>query len=118
MLNLRRDEFDPDPLPGVRFLGTLAGGTLLAQLVVTFRGERAVAAQLYEGFGGVRDVGRALFSDYLLPFELTSVLLLAAVLAAVVLARRPAMKVTRQTQVPKLDVTRGVEKPSDGRGEE
>jgi NADH-quinone oxidoreductase subunit J len=117
MLNLRRDEFGPDPLPGVRILGTLAGGALLAQLVITFKGERAVAAKLPEGFGGVSDVGHALFSDYLLPFELTSVLLLAAVIAAVVLARRPVMKVTRQTNIPKLDVTRGVERPSDQRGE-
>jgi len=117
MLNLRKDEFGPDPLPGVRFLGAVAGGALLAQLVITFAGERAVAARLPEGFGGVRDVGNALFGDYLLPFELTSVLLLAAVLAAVVLARRSPINVTHQTTIPKLDVTKGVENPSDGRGE-
>ena len=44
-------------------------------------------------FGGFRggtaqDVGRALFTTYLLPFEITSVLILIAILGAVVLARK------------------------------
>jgi NADH-quinone oxidoreductase subunit J len=33
-------------------------------------------------------VGRALFTDYVLPFELTSILLLAGILGAIVLAKR------------------------------
>lgn len=116
MLNLRKDEFGPDPLPGVRFLGSLAGGVLLAQLVITFKGERALSARLPEGFGGVNAVGHALFGDYLLPFELTSVLLLAAVLAAVVLAKRSPVKVKRMAAYPKLDATKGVEEPPDQKG--
>jgi NADH-quinone oxidoreductase subunit J len=44
-------------------------------------------------FGGFKDgtalnVGRALFTTYLLPFEITSVLVLIAILGAVVLARK------------------------------
>jgi NADH-quinone oxidoreductase subunit J len=38
--------------------------------------------------GGPREVGRALFTTYLLPFEITSVLILIAILGAVVLARK------------------------------
>jgi NADH-quinone oxidoreductase subunit J len=38
--------------------------------------------------GGVREIGRALFSTYLLPFEVTSLLILIAILGAVVLARK------------------------------
>jgi NADH-quinone oxidoreductase subunit J len=38
--------------------------------------------------GGPRDIGRALFTQYLLPFEVTSVLILIAILGAVVLARK------------------------------
>jgi len=40
--------------------------------------------------GGAEAVGRLLFTDYLLPFEVTSVLLLAALVGALVLARRGA----------------------------
>ena len=90
MLNLRRDEFGRDPIPGVRFLGALAGGALLGQLVMVSVGVRGGAARVSSGFGSVESIGRLLFSKYLLPFELTSVLLLAAVIAAVVVARRPA----------------------------
>jgi NADH-quinone oxidoreductase subunit J len=38
--------------------------------------------------GGVKEIGRALFTTYLLPFEVTSVLILIAILGAIVLARR------------------------------
>jgi NADH-quinone oxidoreductase subunit J len=33
-------------------------------------------------------VARLLFTDYLLPFEITSILLLVAIIAAIVLAKR------------------------------
>jgi NADH-quinone oxidoreductase subunit J len=38
--------------------------------------------------GTVADIGRVLFSDYAFPFEVTSVLILVAMVGAVVLARR------------------------------
>jgi NADH-quinone oxidoreductase subunit J len=38
--------------------------------------------------GGPREIGRALFTSYLLPFEATSVLILIAVIGAIVLARK------------------------------
>jgi NADH-quinone oxidoreductase subunit J len=41
-----------------------------------------------EAFGSPQAVGDLLFSDYLLPFEVTSVLLLAAMVGAIVLTRR------------------------------
>ncbi len=41
-----------------------------------------------EGFGGHRSVGRLLFTDYVLAFEVSSLLLLSAVVGVVLLARR------------------------------
>src|SRR3954470_15214165 len=38
--------------------------------------------------GGPKEIGRLLFRDFLLPFEVTSVLILIAIMGAVVLARR------------------------------
>lgn len=38
--------------------------------------------------GGAKEVGYALFTDYLLPFEVTSVLILIAIVGAIVLARK------------------------------
>jgi NADH-quinone oxidoreductase subunit J len=42
------------------------------------------------GFGNLSEVGTALFGPFALPFEITSLVLLAAIVGAVVLARRKA----------------------------
>jgi NADH-quinone oxidoreductase subunit J len=38
--------------------------------------------------GGAKEIGYALFTDYLLPFEVTSILILIAIVGAIVLARK------------------------------
>jgi len=43
--------------------------------------------RLAENFGGVVGVGRLIFSDFVLPFEATSILLLVAIVGAVVVAK-------------------------------
>ncbi len=61
---------------------------LLASLIVS-RTPPSAAVKFGEFTGGgVANVGRALFTTYLLPFEATSVLILVAILGAVVLARK------------------------------
>jgi NADH-quinone oxidoreductase subunit J len=47
-------------------------------------------AVTFGGFagGGPKEIGRALFTQYLLPFEVTSVLILIAIVGAIVLARK------------------------------
>ena len=46
------------------------------------------AAETTEEYGGAAAVARSLFVEWALPFELTSILLLIAVIGAVVLAQR------------------------------
>ncbi len=48
----------------------------------------AVVAQVAPGVGNLEAVGVDLFTQYLLPFELTSLLLLVAMVAALVLAKK------------------------------
>ncbi len=57
-----------------------------AYLLVT-RGAPQAAAALPQGFGGPAAIGALLFNRYLLPFEVTSVLLLVAMIGAIVLTR-------------------------------
>jgi NADH-quinone oxidoreductase subunit J len=54
-------------------------------------------------FGGPKAIGLELFQNYLLPFELTSFLLLVGMIGAVVLTRDPAGRQVG-AQSPKLDV--------------
>jgi NADH-quinone oxidoreductase subunit J len=49
---------------------------------------KAPSAAETDGFGGVGDIGRLLFRDFLYPFELTSLLIMAALVGALVLAKR------------------------------
>lgn len=47
-------------------------------------------AVMFGGFtgGAPRDIGKLIFTDYLLPFEVTSLLILVALIGAIVLARK------------------------------
>src|SRR5579885_2764808 len=60
-------------------------GVLACLLARWFPNSPAIKFGDFTG-GGAREVGYALFTDYLLPFEVTSVLILIAILGAVVLA--------------------------------
>ncbi len=64
----------------------LAGETVY--LIFSRGGMNSVAhSALAAGQGGPAEIGAALFRDYLLPFEVTSVLLLVAMVGAIVLSR-------------------------------
>jgi NADH-quinone oxidoreductase subunit J len=90
LLNLQ-----PDPGARVRLfarstLGVLAAGALWWVLIGTLHtrgGEPYLYAVPAPG-GTVEGVGRELFTTYLLPFELASFLILAAIVGAVTLAKQ------------------------------
>jgi NADH-quinone oxidoreductase subunit J len=72
-----------------------AGVPLLAVLLglVSFLVQTLIPQTVGVNFGGFThgtalDIGRALFTSYLLPFEVTSILILIAILGAIVLARK------------------------------
>lgn len=77
-------------------LGLLVAGVLLAQLVAiaasSLRGAAGArpAGAAAVGGGNVQQVGWSLYVDYLVPFEVASMLLLAAMIGAIILARREA----------------------------
>ena len=82
-----KEETGLDPLRSQRLLAVPVAGLLLVLLAVMLR------SALFTGAvpGGVAAIGRALFTDYLFPFEVTSVLLLVALVGVMALAkRRPA----------------------------
>ncbi len=70
------------------FLGAIAFGLLLPILRSYSPGQSAGNADFMNGAGSVKQLGYVLFSDYLLPFEATSVLILVAIIGVVVLAKR------------------------------
>jgi NADH-quinone oxidoreductase subunit J len=83
-----KEETGPDPRRPTRVLAAPVGAILFVLLVIMLstRGGQAVTPGAVDG--GVASLGRLLFTDYLFPFELTSVLLLAVMVGVLVLARR------------------------------
>ncbi|WP_180541603.1 NADH-quinone oxidoreductase subunit J [Nevskia soli] len=63
------------------------GGILIYFFAVNFGDATPVHFGAFQG-GSARAIGRALFENYLLPFEVTSVLILIAIIGAVVLAQK------------------------------
>jgi NADH-quinone oxidoreductase subunit J len=88
LLNLRSDAFPAARSVLWKAVGVAAAGAMLVSFVRFLPGRLHPAAELAPGFGGYREVGRALFTTWVLPFEVTSYLLLAAIVGAVVLAKR------------------------------
>ena len=70
--------------------GVLAGGLLVAWVLLQRTDTQAVTLGALPGFP--KTIGNLLFHDFLLPFEVTSVLVLIAIMGAVVLASRPEPK--------------------------
>jgi NADH-quinone oxidoreductase subunit J len=84
-----KEETGVDPRRRVRLTALPVGGVLVVLLVIVV-GRAVVTPGSAGAPGNVETVGRLLFTDYLFPFELTSVLLLAAMVGVLLLARRRA----------------------------
>lgn len=73
-----------------RIMAMVLGGGLLAEIVVLFilqgRGLQVIG-EIGSDFGSPEGIGLELFQQYLLPFEITSILLLVAMIGAIVLTR-------------------------------
>ncbi|RNC68114.1 MAG: NADH-quinone oxidoreductase subunit J [Desulfuromonadales bacterium] len=75
-------------------IGSLVGIFSLIQLVYIFKhssltGSKGVLTpELIHKVGNTEIIGKALYTDFLLPFELTSILLLVAIIGAVILTKK------------------------------
>jgi len=87
LVNVPENKLPVERMTGMRLLGVVAAGLLILESAVLAR-RYAVPAGSSVDAGSVQAVGRALFTDYLLAFEITSVLLLAAVIGAIAMAKK------------------------------
>jgi NADH-quinone oxidoreductase subunit J len=88
-----KEETGPDPLRSQRLLALPLGALLLGEIGLILYSTvfaAAPAPPLPTGAGGIQSVGRLLLGDYLFPFEVTSVLLLTALVGVLALAKRRA----------------------------
>jgi NADH-quinone oxidoreductase subunit J len=94
LLNVPKDQPQVEKQKGLRYLAIPFAGLLIAETFYVLRfvpplSMPPVPAEAADrAVGTTWSIGTALFTDYLLPFEVTSVLILMAVVGAMVLARR------------------------------
>jgi len=73
---------------GVGMFAVLTTAVVRSRDSLRFKGEGVATATLEDADGNIRQIARSIFGDYVVAFELTSVLLIVAVVGTVVLARR------------------------------
>jgi len=88
LLSLGSEHLEHEKQKAIQLLGVGGAVTLVALVALAAREVMNVdSAVVPADFGTVKAVGRALFTQYLLPFEATSLLLLVAIVGAVVVAK-------------------------------
>jgi NADH-quinone oxidoreductase subunit J len=84
-----KEETGVDPLRGQRMMAVPLVGVFLVLVAVVLRSTALHGpGQGVAGGGDVLALGRLLFTDYLFPFEVTSLLLLVAIVGVMALAKR------------------------------
>ena len=89
LLDLKSETSRQRPGGLLRILSIVVSGVLFAELVLFLR-SGTTNPPLVEGdlkIGSTKEIGNLLFTEYLLPFEITSVLLLSAIIGSVILAK-------------------------------
>jgi NADH-quinone oxidoreductase subunit J len=88
LLNLN-EETEPHKSNIIKVTATICGGLLLVILIGSLRGtESLIQGTGSDSIGLVKNLGKVMFSEFLLPFEVTSILLLAAMVGAVMLGKQ------------------------------
>ena len=93
LMNLNADSEPPQKNRLLLYSGTIAGCCLLLVLVAALKQSTTTSQVVQMGSGDaglIKNLGMALFSDFVFPFEISSVLFLSAMIGAVVISKKEA----------------------------
>ncbi len=95
LMNLNRDS-EPVKSNLIKIAAVIGGGCFLVTIVASLKALGASQPVVLQNpnLGLVKNLGKVLFSEYLLPFEISSILLLSATVGAVLLATKESNKQT------------------------
>src|SRR6476660_7588025 len=97
LMNLNKDT-EPQKNKWLKLAGAVAGGSLLLVLVAALRNTEKNMAELGTGnIGLIKNLGRVLFNDYVVPFEISSILFLSAMVGAVVIGKRDEKSIAEKS---------------------
>ena len=89
LLNLNEDT-EPQKPGWIKFAATITGGLLMIVLIAALRSVAEMKAPIKtdDSIGMIKNLGHVLFTDYTLPFEVSSLLFLIAMVGAVMLGKK------------------------------
>lgn len=89
LINLNK-ESEPRKTSLVKFAAIIGGGCFLVTIVAALKAFKVSQPVILNdpNLGLVKNLGKILFNEYLLPFEVSSILLLSAMVGAVLLATK------------------------------
>ena len=91
MLMDLKKETEPPKNRWLKLAGAVAGGSLLLVLIAALK-KADIANQIAEtrtgDIGLIENLGKVLFNDYVVPFEISSILFLSAMVGAVVIGKK------------------------------
>ncbi len=91
MLMDLKKETEPPKNRWLKLAGAVAGGSLLLVLIAALK-KADIVNQIAEtrtgDIGLIENLGKVLFSDYVVPFEISSILFLSAMVGAVVIGKK------------------------------
>jgi NADH-quinone oxidoreductase subunit J len=90
LMNLNSDT-EPQKNRWMKLAGVIAGGTLMLVIIAALK-DTEMKYQIAQVKGGniglIQNLGMVLFRDYVLPFEISSILFLSAMVGAVVIGKK------------------------------
>ena len=90
LMNLNESS-EPKKNRGLRMAGVVAGGCLLLVFVAALKNidiRKQVAETNTGDIGLIQNLGKALFDEYVVPFEISSILFLSAMVGTVVIGKK------------------------------
>lgn len=88
LMDLRKDS-EPQKNKWLKIIGAVSGGSLLLVLVAALKDSGRQVDDLSSGnIGLIENLGHVLFTDYVVPFEISSILFLSAMVGAVVIGKK------------------------------
>lgn len=92
LMNLNAD-VEPQKGQLVQLAGVISGGILFLVVLAAIRTAKPeIMDKKANGIGLIENLGRVLFKDYVLPFEISSVLFLSAMIGAIVIGKKEEAK--------------------------
>lgn len=106
LLNLNKED-ESHKSGYLRFAAVISAGLLLLVIVAALRGVDSARVKVGAPttYGMVKELGKLLFNEFLLPFEIVSILLLAAMVGAVMLGKAHMKRVQEISKTNGKDMT-------------